>query len=122
MRVRALRGSLPLSQERKRGGWPACFDELWRAVEAKVGASEAARQLIDVLLLCREHGSERVELAVRGALAAGAYDGRAVAVLARRAGREVPQPLSGLEPRLTMTAHPLPTLADYDQLLEQRRR
>ena len=41
--------------------------------------------MVDVLMLCREHGPDRVELAVRGALAAGAIDGRAVAVLARRA-------------------------------------
>ena len=48
-------------------------------------ASEAARQMVDVLMLVREHGSQRVEMAVAGALAAGAHDGRAVAVLARRA-------------------------------------
>ena len=41
--------------------------------------------MVDVVLLCREHGPDRVELAVRGALTAGAIDGRAVAVLARRA-------------------------------------
>ena len=35
--------------------------------------------MVDVLMLCREHGPARVELAVRGALAAGAHDGRAVA-------------------------------------------
>ena len=51
---------------------------------ASAGASEAARQMVDVLLLCREHGPARVELAVRGALAAGAHDGRAVGLLARR--------------------------------------
>jgi hypothetical protein len=31
--------------------------------------------MVDVLLLCSELGAERVELAVRGALAAGAHDG-----------------------------------------------
>ncbi|MGH3131779.1 MAG: IS21 family transposase, partial [Gaiellaceae bacterium] len=71
----ALKGSLPLRQERERGRWPACFDELWRALEQRYGASEAARQMVDVLLLCREHGGARVELAVKGALAAGAHDG-----------------------------------------------
>ena len=56
------------------------------------GSSEAARQMVDVLLLCREHGPARVELAVRGALAAGAIDGRAVAVLARRTSPAAPAP------------------------------
>ena len=75
--------------------------------------------MVDVLLLCREHGPTRVELAVRGALAAGAHDGRAVAVLARRAERPAaaPAPLTGLEPRLAAHARPAPDLADYDQLL-----
>jgi hypothetical protein len=54
---------------------------------APVGQSEADRQMVDVLMLCREHAPARVELAVRGALAAGAIDGRAVAVLARRTAR-----------------------------------
>src|SRR5712692_1355056 len=52
----ALKGSLPLRQERERGRWPACFDELWQALEDRYGASEAARQMVDVLLLCRKLG------------------------------------------------------------------
>jgi transposase len=77
-----LEHSLALAQERQRGAWPAAFDELWAALTDRYGRSEAARQMVDVLMLCREHGPERVVLAVRGALAAGAHDGRAVAVLA----------------------------------------
>lgn len=50
----ALRNSLPLRQERERGAWPSCFDELWSAIEARYGAWEAARQMVDALLLCRE--------------------------------------------------------------------
>ncbi len=87
----ALARSLALRQEREQGRWPECFDQLWQAIERKVGGSEAARQMVDVLMLCRELGPEAVELAVRGALAAGAHDGRAVAVLARRADRPAPR-------------------------------
>jgi len=46
----ALEHSLALRQEREQGRWPECFDALWHAIEAKVGASEAARQIVDVLL------------------------------------------------------------------------
>ena len=46
--------------------------------------------MVEVLLLCREHNTEQVELAVRGALAAGAHDGRAVKLLVDRSAR--PQP------------------------------
>jgi hypothetical protein len=56
------------------------------AIEERTTASEAALQMVDVVVLCEELGLEKVELAVRGALAASALDGRAVAVLARRGG------------------------------------
>src|SRR4051794_12867813 len=114
-----LQRSLALAQERERGAWPAGFDELWTALTGRYGRSEAARQMVDVLMLCREHEPDHVALAVRGALAAAAIDGRAVAVLARRAESTqiTPAPLSGLEPRLAAHARPAPDLADYDQLL-----
>jgi transposase len=113
----ALRGSLPLAQERERGAWPASFDELWAGIADRYGPSEAARQMVDVLLLVREHGAERVELAVRGALAAGAFDGRAVALLATRRDRLEPQPLPDLPDRLrALAARPQPTIAEYDEL------
>ena len=70
-------------------------------------------------MLCRELSPARVELAVRGALAAGAHDGRAVVVLARRAERAQPEPLEGLDERLSATQRPEPDLSDYDRLLEQ---
>jgi len=114
----AFARSLALRQERERGRWPESFDQLWQAIQARVGPSEAARQMVDVLLLCRELGADRVELAVRGALAAGAHDGRAVAVLGRRVERAESQPLTGLDAKLAQVDRPMPDLTDYDQLLE----
>ncbi len=114
----ALARSLPLAQERDRGNWPATFDELWAALRARWGESEADRQMVDVLMLCREHGPATVELAVRGVLAAGAIDGRAVAVLARRTSPTAPATrLEGLEARLAAHDRPEPDLAGYDQLI-----
>jgi len=115
----ALKGSLPLRQERDRGAWPACFDELWQKLEQRYGPSEAARQMVDVLLLCRELSAAQVELAVRGALAAGAHDGRAVALLARRSDRPSQPALFDLPERLQASDRPQPTLGDYDQLLRK---
>jgi len=114
-----LERSLPLAQQRDRGAWPHAFDELWAALTVRYGRSEAARQMVDVVMLAREHGPGRVVLAVRGALAAGAHDGRAVAVLTRRADltRTPPSPLYDLEPRLAAHARPVPDLTDYDQLI-----
>ena len=119
----ALEHSVALAQERDRGGWPDCFDQLWAALTGRYGRSDATRQMVDVLLLCRDHGLAVVELAVRGALTAGAHDGRAVAVLASRAhscaGRVAPAPLTGLDARLQAHERPVPDLADYDQLRKQ---
>jgi transposase len=114
----ALARSLPLAQERDRGTWPATFDELWTLLRTRWGESEAAKQMVDVLMLCREHGPATVEMAVRGVLAAGAIDGRAVAVLARRTSTPGPVArLDGLEARLAAHDRPEPDLADYDRLI-----
>ncbi len=115
-----LEHSVALSQERDRGRWPECFDRLWAGLIERYGRSDAARQMVDVVLLCREPGPARVELAVRGALAAGAIDGRAVQLLARRTSsttHTVPVPLTGLAVRLQAHERPAPDLTDYDQLL-----
>lgn len=117
----ALARSLALRQQRDRGDWPACMDELWDKLAERHGAQEAARQMVDVLMLCREHPLAAVELAVRGALAAGALDGRAVALLARQAQVRVTPPALEVESRLAGIGAPPPTdLADYDRLREAR--
>jgi transposase len=114
----ALAGSVALHQQRQQGRWPDCFDELWAALTARYGPSEAAGQMVDVLLLAREHGAAHLELAVRGALAAGAHDGRAVGVLARRADRPPAAVIEDLPDRLIGLGSPVPTLDQYDQLLQ----
>jgi transposase len=115
----ALAGSLALHQQRERGHWPGCFDELWARISERYGPSEAARQMVDVLLLCREHGAAHVTLAVRGALACGAHDGRAVGLLARSAERPDAATIEGLPAHLQAIERPAPSLAHYDRLLAQ---
>ena len=110
--------SLALRQERERGAWPSCFDELWEAIGARYGSSEAARQMVDVLLLCRETDPPRVELAARGALTAGPT----TAAPLRFSPGDLSAPrvaLSGLDARLAATSRPEPDLAGYDQLLDR---
>jgi hypothetical protein len=113
----ALEGSLALAQERERGAWPSCLDELWGKISERYGSSEAARQMVDVLMLAREQSPAELELAVRGALQAGAHDGRAVAVLAHRSARVKLPALCGLPERLQGLGSPAPTLENYDELL-----
>jgi hypothetical protein len=114
----ALTHSLALRQEREHGRWPACFDQLWQLLAERVGASEAARQIVDVLMLCRDHDPTVVELAVRGALTAGAIDGRAVELLIDRKTRP-PTVAIELPDRLAQHERPAPGLGEYDQLLDR---
>jgi transposase len=114
----ALKGSQALWQAREQGSWPGCFDELWTALTARYGASGAARQMVDVCLLAREHGAARTELAVRGALAAGAHDGAAVAVLARQSERAPSGGVDDLPAHLRTVGCAEASLTDYDQLLD----
>jgi transposase len=112
----ALARSLALRQQRDRGDWPACFDELWTRIQERSGRQEAARQMVSVLLLCRQHDAEVVELAVRGALAAGAHDGRAVKLLVDRSVRPLP-PVLEIDARLAGIGQPPPDdLGEYDRL------
>lgn len=113
----ALAGSLALAQERERGAWPGILDELWATIAERYDDSEAARHMVEVLLLAREVGPERMIAAVAGALAAGAHDGRAVALLARRAARAPAPTIADLPERLRAIERPAPELGDYDQLL-----
>ena len=46
----ALARSLALRQQRERGQWPRCFDSLWEQIAERVGASEAARQMVEVAM------------------------------------------------------------------------
>jgi hypothetical protein len=115
----ALARSLALRQERDRGDWPACFDELWTRIQERSGRQEAARQMVDVLLLCREHDASVVQLAVCGALTAGSHDGRAVKLLVDRSARPQPPALE-IDAKLAGIGQPPPDdLANYDQLRDQ---
>jgi hypothetical protein len=114
----ALARSLPLRQAQGSGRWPQAYTEMFTKLKARLGESAAARQMVDVLLLHRGHPLEVVHQAVAGAVAAGAYDSRAVAVLVRRA-QEGRRHLIVLEDvgELEVYQRPQPQVDAYDQLL-----
>lgn len=60
---RALSRSLPLRQAQELGRWPACYAELLRTLTERMGESAAARQMVEVLLLHRQHPAEVVHQA-----------------------------------------------------------
>ncbi|HEX6351194.1 MAG TPA: IS21 family transposase [Candidatus Dormibacteraeota bacterium] len=110
--------SLPLRQAQESGRWPAQYTELFLLLKQRLGETGAARHMVDVLLLHRRYPAEMVDQAVAGTLAAGAIDGRAVAVLVRRA-REGRRPLVALDVGgLEVYQRAQPQVDAYDQLLE----
>lgn len=113
----ALWRSLPLRQAQRQGGWPDAYTEMFLKLKERLGESAAARQMVEVLLLHRRYPAQLVHQAVAGALAAGAVDGRAVAVLVRRAGED--RRLAVLEVgELDVYQRPQPEVSSYDQLLQ----
>jgi hypothetical protein len=90
-------------------------------LKRRLGETGAAKQMVDVLMLHRRYPAQVVDQAVAGALAAGAIDGRAVAVLVRRA-REGRRPLVALDVGgLEIYQRPRPQVDAYDQLLQGSR-
>jgi hypothetical protein len=110
--------SLPLKQAQTQGRWPDCYTELFAKLKERLGETAAARQMVEVLLLCRQHPTELVTQAVQGAVTAGAYDGQAVVVLLRRMVTGRP-PLVVLDVGTLDVYHrSQPQIDAYDQLLQ----
>ena len=113
----ALAGSTPLKQWRAQGRWPASFDRFWGNLQERRGRQDGTRAMIDVLLLGREHGYERIREAVEQALGMGASDVAVTRYLLE----------GNVEPRAAAPAlevgwlsryeRPQPSFGHYDQLL-----
>lgn len=80
----ALSGSTPLKQSRERGEWPAVYDELWKALQARHGEAAGTQEMVEILLSHRDLSKETIEKAIREALDCGAASAAAVQMLARR--------------------------------------
>lgn len=70
----ALAGCRALLRARAEGAWPSAYDVLWQGLTGRYGASEAARQMVAVLMLHREHGPVAVFEAVQDALLHGCVE------------------------------------------------
>lgn len=114
----ALAGSRPLEQWRHAGRWPACHDELWERLRRRHGKQEGTRAMVAVVALGREFGHDRLSAAVAAAVSLGACDVGAVRYLLTAEGLHKPRPGPIAVGALTRYDRPMPTLADYDTLLQ----
>jgi hypothetical protein len=56
----AMAGSRPLAQMRAEGRWPESYDLMWYRLKERYGESEGTQQMVELLMLSREHGVERL--------------------------------------------------------------
>jgi hypothetical protein len=113
----AFAGSKPLEQWRQSGRWPDSFDRLWTELMKRHGKQAGTRQMINVLALGKQHGYDRLRVAVESALDSGSHDVSAVRYLLTANPQhrtELPAIELGL---LGRYERPLPMMNDYDQLL-----
>ena len=115
----ALAGSTPLKQWREQGRWPESFDRLWESLRKRHGKQDGTREMIDLLILGRTAGYDRLKKAIEAALNLGCTDPAAVrhlmqsAELARR-------PIEMIEPgALARYDQPPPAIGFYDELLRE---
>jgi transposase len=116
----ALAGSSALEQWRAQGKWPASFDRLWEELKRRRGKQDGTRAMVDLLLLGRTHGYDALREAVEKTVEIGCMDVSAVVLLLNGSmGESRPAPEAVDIGALSRFDRPMPTLAEYDQLLRK---
>ena len=115
----AFAGSTALEQWRAQGRWPASFDRFWEALKQRRGKQPGTKEMIDVLLLGRQHGYPLLKEALEKALELSCFDAEAVRLLlvAEQNGKREPGEAVEIG-ALRAYDRPQPTTRNYDLLLE----
>jgi hypothetical protein len=109
---------LALEQWRQQGRWPESFDRFWAHLRERRGKAEGTRAMIEVLLLGREHGYDRLREAVEQALEVGGSDVGLIRYLLKMEKLDKRVAGAALEVGwLKRYERPQPSLCDYDRLL-----
>lgn len=113
----ALAGSTPVKQWRERGRWPVEYDRYWEVLIRRHGKQPGTRQMIELLGLGKKHGYDRLQDAMRVALANGCGDVAAIRYLLTAQSTSPPPLESSALGMLARYERPLPEVQNYDQLL-----
>jgi transposase len=116
----ALPGATALARARASGTFSVDHDDYWTAARRRLGDQAGTRAVVEVLLAHRTLPADAIRAGIRAALAAGVVDPAIVIVEARRAVGDrdpVVVPIGAL----ARYDRPTPTIAHYDQLLEEAR-
>lgn len=117
----ALAGSTALQQWRGQGRWPESFDRFWALLMQRRGRQEGTREMVELLLLGREYGYDKLAEGICSALEWGCSDAAAVRHLLTTQPRVAKAPLAALTVSdlgaLLRYERPQPAMEEYDQLL-----
>ncbi len=113
----ALAGSTALAQWRQQGRWTESHDQLWRTLNTRHGRQNGTRAMVELMMLGRQHGYDRLERTMAAALEMGCSDAEAVRYLlmAGTLERKPPEPVDTTA--LSQYDRPVLPLTNYDGLL-----
>jgi hypothetical protein len=112
-----MRGSKPLAQWRTQGRWPESYDQLWELMNEKHGRQGGTRSMVALICMGREFGYAKLETAVAQAMELGCTDVAAIRHLLMSDKLQHAAATTVAIGALTAYERPLPTMAEYNQLL-----
>jgi hypothetical protein len=114
----ALRGSTPLAQWRAQGRWPESYDRIWQQMIERQGRQPGTRAMVTLIRMGREFGYESLTAAVEQALDLGCEDVAAIRhlLMSDQLQHTVGEPIE--IGALSAYERPLPTMIEYDRLLQ----
>ncbi len=114
----AFPGATALARARAGGAFGPMHERFWAEARRRLGDRDGTRALIEVLLLHRTIPTDALIAGIGRALTAGSLDPAVVAIEARRAVEAAGATVVPIGDGLTRFDRPVPSIADYDQLLE----
>jgi transposase len=116
----ALRGSKPLAQWRVQGRWPESYDRLWELMNERHGRQDGTRSMVALIRMGREFGYAKLETSVAQAMELGCTDVAAIRHLLMTDELQHAVVTKVEIGALAAYERPLPTMAEYNQLLSVR--
>lgn len=118
-KVGAFANSKPLAQWRANGKWPKEFDLLWQRLQLRWGKIEGTRGMVELLIVGRQYGYEKLCEAVKQSVECQYNDVAAIKhlVMAKSLVHQGVESLVDVG-LLNKYDRPLPQIANYDQFLE----
>ncbi len=114
----AFPGATALARARAGGAFGPAHERFWADARRRLGDRDGTRALIEVLLLHRTIPADALVAGIERALGAGSIDASVIAIEARRAEEPTVATVVPIGEGLSRFDRPVPSIADYDQLLE----